>query len=285
MQSDSRPLGPADRIDVRAAFREVNALLLELLEGFSEEDWRRPTVHATRDVKDLAAHLLHGNLRRLSVHRDGYMLPPPSPIASVQDLIDFIQADNRAWMNGARRLSPRILIALMRQFDEEAVAFLESLAPDEPSLWAVDWAGEKVSRNWFDVAREYTEKWHHQQQLRDATGRPPLYREDLFAPVLETFARGLPHAYRDAPGEEGLAVSVAVTGAVERGWTLRREGGRWALWSGADPGAAASISLDADKAWRLWTKGLTRDDAERSLVTRGDRSLAAPLLGFVAIMA
>jgi hypothetical protein len=44
----------------------------------------------------------------------------------------------------------------------------ERLDPDAAGL-AAAWAGETDSRNWFDVAREYTEKWHHQQQLRDAT--------------------------------------------------------------------------------------------------------------------
>ena len=33
-------------------------------------------------------------------------------------------------------------------------------------------AGEAVSANWFDVAREFTERWHHQQQIRLAIGGP-----------------------------------------------------------------------------------------------------------------
>ncbi|MEJ7682555.1 MAG: hypothetical protein WKG06_32810 [Segetibacter sp.] len=28
------------------------------------------------------------------------------------------------------------------------------------------WAGEKKSKNWFHIAREYTEKWHHQMSSR-----------------------------------------------------------------------------------------------------------------------
>jgi hypothetical protein len=89
------PLGPRDVIDVSAAFQQVNALLIELLESFSSEDWLLPTVHASRDVKDLVAHLLHGDMRRLSSHRDRFTLPTP-PIRSISDLTDFIQADNRS---------------------------------------------------------------------------------------------------------------------------------------------------------------------------------------------
>jgi hypothetical protein len=32
--------------------------------------------------------------------------------------------------------------------------------------YGVSWAGEEKSANWFDTAREFTERWHHQQQIR-----------------------------------------------------------------------------------------------------------------------
>jgi len=37
---------------------------------------------------------------------------------------------------------------------------------------AVDWAEEMESKNWMAIAREYTEKWLHQQQIRDAIQQP-----------------------------------------------------------------------------------------------------------------
>jgi hypothetical protein len=35
----------------------------------------------------------------------------------------------------------------------------------------VAWAGEAESKNWFHVARDYSEKWHHQQQIREAVSQ------------------------------------------------------------------------------------------------------------------
>ncbi|WP_044246750.1 maleylpyruvate isomerase N-terminal domain-containing protein [Chondromyces apiculatus] len=284
MSSNPSPLGPQDVIDVRAVFPKVNARLLELLEGLAPGDWLRPTVHPTREVKDLVAHLLHGDVRRLSIHRDGFALPTP-PIRGVADLTEFIQSDNREWMAGMRRVSPRILTELVRQFDGECLAFLEGLDPMGEAMFAVAWAGEERSRNWFDVAREYTEKWHHQQQLREATGRPSLYEQELFAPVLETFARGLPFAYREVTCAPGTKVSIVVTGAVDLSWTLRREVEGWSLWPSTDAGAAAVASIDADKVWRIWTKGMTPLEADQCLSVVGERALAEPALKFVAIMA
>jgi uncharacterized protein (TIGR03083 family) len=271
------------RIDVLDALRAVNAALLELLEGLSDADWAQPTVHADRDVKDLAAHLLHGSLRRVTSLRDGYRRPAP-PLEELAELVAFIQQDNRAFMAGMRRISPRILIELTATYDRELVRLFERLDPDAPGL-GVAWAGERVSRNWFDVAREHTEKWHHQQQLRDAVGSPPLYDRALFAPVLETFARGLPHAFRGHPPAAGARITVATTGALSLCWTLRGDGSSWTLWRGRDPEAPTTITIPAEVAWRLWTKSCGPDEARSHIQLRGDAAALDPLLRFVAIMA
>src|SRR5262245_29940006 len=178
------------RIPVLEPLRTVSGALLELLRSFTDEDWQRPTVHPDRNVKDLTAHLLQGSFGRVSTIRDGYRLPM-GPITGIDDLIRMIQQANRDFMKAMRAVSPRILIDLLAVYDREVIAAFDTRDPDAPGI-PVSWAGESASHNWFDIAREYTEKWHHQQQLRDATGRPPLYEPTLLAPVFETFARGLP---------------------------------------------------------------------------------------------
>ncbi len=56
---------------VAGLFRELHGHLLDLLRSLSPEDWRRPTVCSAWSVKDIASHLLDGDLRRLSAGRDG----------------------------------------------------------------------------------------------------------------------------------------------------------------------------------------------------------------------
>ncbi|HEX3202686.1 MAG TPA: hypothetical protein VHW42_12245 [Actinomycetes bacterium] len=36
----------------------------------------------------------------------------------------------------------------------------------------VSWVGPDPAPNWLDVAREYSERWTHQQQIRDAAEIP-----------------------------------------------------------------------------------------------------------------
>ena len=272
-------------IPVSEPLRTVNTALLELLRGFGAEDWHKPTVHPNRDVKDLTAHLLHGSFRRVSSIRDGYR-PHTRPISGLQDLIAFIQQDNREFMTGMRRISPEILIELIARYDRELVALFDGMDPYAPGL-GVAWAGEEVSVNWFDIAREYTEKWHHQQQLRDATDRSPLYQLALLVPTLETFARGFSFAYRghEAPDGSALAITITETHEVTLGWTLRRTNTEWVLWSGTDQKADTTLSIPASTAWKLWTKSLDANEARSRISLYGDEAAIEPLLQFVAIMA
>jgi hypothetical protein len=283
VETSSIQLDAAVRIPVLEPLRAINDRLLELLRSFTAEDWQKPTVHPDRNVKDLSAHLLQTTLNRVSRDRDGYTVPS-EPIAGIADLIALIQRENREFMTAMRWVSPRILIELLAIYDREMVVGFESLDPDGPGI-GVAWAGEAVSRNWFDIARMYTEKWHHQQQIRDATGRRPLYESELLTPVLETFARGLPFAFHSRPARDGTRVSVAVTGAVTLHWTLRRIDGRWSLWSGPDANAETFVSIPADVAWRAWTKGLRPDEARARMEIRGNEAMAWRLASFVAIMA
>jgi hypothetical protein len=123
-------------------------------------------------VRDVAAHLLDGDVRRLSAGRDGVALRPDVPIASWDDLVGWLNWLNAEWVGVARRMSPAVLVSLLEATGPQVAAFLASLDADAPALYPVGWAGEDVSPNWMDVGREFTERWHHQQQIRDAVGQP-----------------------------------------------------------------------------------------------------------------
>ena len=148
----------------------------------------------------------------------------------------------------------------------------------------VDWAGPGPAPVWLDLAREYTERWHHQQQIRDATGRPGLKEPRYLAPVLDTFVRALPRAYREVEAADDTLVTLEITGAAGNRWHLLRESGAWQLYLDADQTPAVSVSLDEDLAWRLFTKGVKPEAARADVVISGDERLALPALGMISII-
>jgi Mycothiol maleylpyruvate isomerase N-terminal domain len=146
-------------------FEELDTTLVELLESLSSDEWRLATVVPKWTVKQIAAHLLDTALRRLSLVRDREP-GPDAVIANDRDLATFVNGLNAKGVEVYGSLSPRLLIEWTGAVVGELHDYLTSLDPMAPARWSVSWAGERRSANWFDIARERTERWHHQQQIR-----------------------------------------------------------------------------------------------------------------------
>lgn len=273
---DPALLGP--RLDVRPLFAVERAALLDLLGGLGAVEWDRPTVCPGWTVKDIAAHALGDDLGRLARTRDGFLGNAPGPGES---LLAFVNRINGEWVTAARRLSPAQLISLLRSTGVQTSAMWEEQDLDalgEP----VSWAGRGPAPVWLDCARELTELWTHQQQIRDATGRPPLDAPALLGPVLDTFLRALPLTLAEVGAEPGTTVEFAVDGPAGGSWFAERRQEVWALVPAPDRAPAASVQLDADTMWRLCTRGVTPDEARQRAVIVGDFRLARAMLQIVA---
>src|SRR6476660_7768892 len=113
-------------------FPKIEGLLVEILGSLTAEEWELQTVAPKWKVKDVAAHLLDTQLRRLSLARDGYFSPPPPVINSDRDFVAFINRLNAEGVSVYRRLSPSVLIDLMERSSREAAVYLASLDPLAP---------------------------------------------------------------------------------------------------------------------------------------------------------
>ena len=278
-------LRPVQPLLVADRFAPLGEALIDLLRSLRQEQWRRPTVCAAWSVHDIAAHLLDTACRRVSAGRDGWGLSPPAEaLESYGGLVAFLNDLNAQWVTAARRLSPRLLTDFLAIVEPRLAEHFAALDPGSAGI-PVSWAGESESQAWFDVARELTERWHHQQQIRLAVGAPPLDDPDLSGPVLETFLRALPHRYRDVQAAAGAALVVRVEGRVPYAYTLRREGSGWALLAGEAADPDARIVIPEEPAWLLLTKGMAGGAARDRSTVAGDSRLADPFFGVVAVMA
>ncbi|HEY6944187.1 MAG TPA: maleylpyruvate isomerase family mycothiol-dependent enzyme [Candidatus Acidoferrum sp.] len=269
-------------------FPKVDGLLLELLRSLTPEDWERQTVSPMWRVKDVAAHLLDTSLRGLSIGRDGYF-PPAPKLDSHAALGAYIDRLNAEGVAVYRRLSPAVLIAVMEIACKELADYHARRDPYATAPYGVSWAGEEKSANWFDTAREYTERWHHQQQIRLAVDRPgnarqSLLTRELYYPVLDCFMRALPFTYRSVSAAPGTAVRVTVSGDCGGSWHLHKEETGWRLMGEERGQAAAEIIIPQEIAWRIFTKGIERSSALSHVKITGDRGLALPVLGMVSIV-
>lgn len=271
-------------------FPDVCGRLVELLRSLTPDEWELPTVSSRRTVKDIASHLLDGSLRRLSMQRDGYRpLDGRSQPREGETLMDFLNRLNEEWEVGTRRLSPNVLTEMIAWADVQLAELFQSLDPDGPAIFPVAWAGEEQSKNWMDVARDYTEKWHHTQQIFEATRRPStIMNRHLGYPCLEIFMRALPFTFRDVPAEVGSVVAVVVTGDAGGHWNIQRQSSGWEQIIDTTCKPKATVTMDQATAWKLVTKRRSRELVRQQLPDiqiSGDESLGLPVLDMVSVMA
>ncbi|MEV1290092.1 maleylpyruvate isomerase family mycothiol-dependent enzyme [Micromonospora sp. NPDC049679] len=276
---DWRRVGPA--IDVRPLFPLERGALLALLAGLDAAAWDRPTVCPGWTVHDLVAHLAHDYVRRLSGTRDRHA---SAGLASGEDLPTFLARVNDDFVTATRGLSTRVLIDLLAHLGPQLDALWSGLDLDgigEDSVW---WASPNVPAPvWLDVAREYTEFWVHQQQIRDALGRPGADQPELQGPVIDTFLRALPHTLREHPAPAGTALTVHVYGEAGGAWTVTRDPDGWSLRHGSTA-RINRIGIGPDTLWRLATRGITPEAARAVVTVEGDEALAGAALRILSII-
>jgi uncharacterized protein (TIGR03083 family) len=278
------------RYDVVPLFGPLHEALVALLGGLSAAQWEAPTRAGAWRVRDVAAHLLDGELRELAVRRDGVWGEAPAGALDTHEaLLAFLGRLNADWVRAMRRVSPRVLTELLAWSGPQVTALYAALDPWAPAPFGVSWAGEATSATWAELGRQYTERWHHQQQIREAVGAPGLTERRWLRPVLDVSMRALPYGYRDVAAEPGTSVAIVVRGEAGGRWTLVREPHGWVLGEGAAAPSAtqpvAALTLDADTAWRLFFRQMTPEEGARRVLVVGDRRLAAPYLHTLAVVA
>jgi len=264
-------------------FPQLRLRLIALLSDLSDQDWSLNTAAPRWSVKDVAAHLLGGDVGILSRCRDGFS-PAAQPVPNFDGLVELVNRLNDEWVTAARRISPRALCELLEftgPLVESYFASLDPFAIGQP----VSWAGPDPAPVWFDVAREFTERWHHQQQIRDATGRPALYNPYFLAPVLDAFVRALPYTFRNTAAAEGAVIKFEISGQSGGSWFLERTPPGWELGLDADAAPEATVVLDENVAWRLFTKGMSGERARSRATIMGDSDLASQVFATIAVIA
>ena len=265
---------------------EIDQKLIELLESLSIEDWSKQSIAPAWKVKDIAVHLLDGNLRTLSMLRDHYYGETTEELKSYQDLVGFLNQLNADWVKAAKRLSPKVIVDWLKTSGKEYCDFLKTLDPEEKAVFSVAWTGENESKNWFHIAREYTEKWHHQQQIRLAVNKEQeLLKKKWYLPYLETSVRALPHHYRAIKGKEGDLIKFIFRGQDDYTWFLKYQIGQWKLWTEVQEEPKCEVIIKNEIAWKIFTKGITKNEAIKQSQITGNIDLGLKVFEMIAVMA
>lgn len=267
-------------------FPQERKHLLGLFSDLSEEDWEKPTVCQGWTVKDIGLHLLGDDLGYLSGKRDHFTNPffTGREMHAWESLVQNINEANGLWVKATRRISPRLLSDLLTLTGAQFYEYIKSL--DQMAInGTVNWAGPNPAPLWLDIAREYTERWLHQQQIRDAVDKPGLKEKKFFLPVLDAFVRAVPHTYRDVPVADTTVIKLEVTGEAGDTWYLVGEANAWSLYKEVELQPTTIVTMDQETCWRRFTKGIEKEQARANTTIEGDIKLGEIILDTVSIIA
>lgn len=182
-----------------------------------------------------------------------------------------------------RRFSPQVMYELLRETGSQVINLLKTLDPFSVGS-PVSWAGPDRAPRWLDIAREYSEKWHHQQQIRDAVSMPGLKEPKYMKPILETFVRGLPNTYRKVDAAEGTHVRLTIRGASGGRWSVVRQDRVWTLLVENESEPDAEIFIDEEDAWKLFSKTFSKEMVFDRVTVVGEKLLGLKVLDMVSVI-
>jgi hypothetical protein len=139
----------------------------------------------------------------------------------------------------------------MEMASRESAEYHQSLDPFSSAAFAVSWAGEEVSMNWFDTTRAFTERWRHQ---------------------------------RDVPAEPGTILRFEISGDCGGVWRLYRDSNAWRLVDRDLGEATSTVTIPQEIAWRIFTRGIDRVSGAAQTRVEGNPELGLHILSMKAIV-
>jgi uncharacterized protein (TIGR03083 family) len=253
---------------LRHAVESERDELLDLLGSMTAAEWSTPTPAPGWCVRDVALHLLDDDLGWLSRDRDGDLSSLIPMSGEYRAFVRALDQKNQRWVEAARGLSKRVVTDLLTWSGAEVTAYYRTSEAIEPT--GVVWAGRQAP-SWLGIGRDFTERWVHQQQIREAV-RHPGHHDRYLPIVLSVFVWAFPHQYRThaRPG-----TTIDLDFGARAHWHLERGDGGWELRDGPAPAPAAGLVTDMDAAWRQLTGA---GGAESTVTTVGPAELTGPLL-------
>jgi uncharacterized protein (TIGR03083 family) len=257
-----------------AALGEVWASLDDLLGGLTEEQWALPSPLPGWSVQDNVAHI---------VGTEAMLAGRPGPDLTIDreastHVRNDIGAFNEQWVESLRPVPPAEVLALFRELTAARLETLQAMSEDEWHAESFTPAGKDTYGRFMQI--RVFDCWLHEQDIRDAVGRPGHESGLAVDVVLDEMATALGFVVgKKAGAAPGQSVTFALTdgGAVVR--ELHVEvGERAAVVPALSGPPTVTLTMPVGVMTRRCAGRVGPDDLLDRVVIDGDLQLAADIL-------
>jgi uncharacterized protein (TIGR03083 family) len=263
---------PKDR--TVAALGEVWASLGELLGELSDDEWRRPSPLPGWSVQDNVAHI---------VGTEAMLAGEPGPSIEIDreanaHVRNDIGAFNEQWVESLRAVPSNEVLSRFRELTGARLAALEAMSAEEWNAESFTPAGKDTYGRFMQI--RVFDCWLHEQDIRDAVGRPGHETGLAVEVVLDEMATAIGFVVgKKAGAEPGQSVTFALTdgGAVVRELNVE-VGERAVVVPALATPATVVLTMPIGVMTRRCAGRVGPDGLLDQVVIDGDLALAAKIL-------
>jgi uncharacterized protein (TIGR03083 family) len=250
----------------------------ELLGSLTEEQWKLPTVLPGWDVQANVAHIIGTEASFLGEDAPDIELDEAEFTHVRNDIGRF----NEVWVQGLADWSPD---QVLEKFDDFTARRLETLR----AMTQADWDAESMTPAGKSTAGRFIQIrvldcWFHEQDIREAVGRPGHLAGPAVAVTLDEVSTALGFVVgKKAKVPVGSSVTFELTGSSGR--VIHVEVGERAQVTDALTGpATVTISMPVVPFTRLCGGRATAEEYADQITVTGDEALGAQVLKSLAYM-
>jgi uncharacterized protein (TIGR03083 family) len=255
------------------ALTEAFESLLALAADLSADEWARPTALPGWDVKANVVHVLG---------TEAMLLGEPTPevdvdVAALPHVRNDIGAFNEAWIVAMADTPTSEVLEGLRDRTDRRLAALRAMPQEEWDAETFTPAGPDSYGRFMRI--RVMDTWMHEQDVREAVGRPGHDGGPAVELVLDELQGALGYVVgKKAGAPDGSRVTLVLTGPAGRTMHVAVDG-RAAVVPTLDGPATTTITLPALAFTRL--AGGRTTDASAATV-EGDQDLGAAVLANLA---
>jgi uncharacterized protein (TIGR03083 family) len=257
-----------------AALGEVWASLSDVLGELSEDEWQLPSPLPGWSVQDNVAHILG---------TEAMLAGEPGPDVEIDreanaHVRNDIGAFNEQWVASLRALPPGEVLARFRELTRMRLDALDQMSDDEWNAESFTPAGKDTYGRFMQI--RVFDCWLHEQDIRDAVGRPGHESGVAVDVVLDEMATALGFVVGK---KAGAVAGQSVTFALTDGGSVVRElhvevGERAAVVPALSAPATVVLTMPVGVMTRRCAGRVGPDDLLDQVVIDGDLALAAKIL-------
>ncbi len=266
-------------------YKSLLDIFIPFLKNLSVTDWKRKTILPNWRVVEIVAHLLSGAIRKYSSilnYQSGNIKHQEK--LSYNYLVNYINTKNEKWVNILKDLNTNYLIELLNENYNRLISKLNELNPKHHFIHSVAWAGEDISKNWFDIAREYTELWHHQMQIREVFNDYKILEDYYFHDVINTFFMALPYHFKKLKVDNDYKICIKIIDMKNGNWILNKSKNLFTVINQPMNNNINIVEIEKSISWKIFTKAISHTKAKSLINYRGDESICLHILKMVCIM-